>query len=66
MFEWFKKWLGLKRDSTNTKLGRNDVCWCGSGKKYKKCHLEKDARKRSMEIADTYASSMRGIQKHKA
>jgi hypothetical protein len=21
------------------KLGRNDICWCGSGKKYKKCHL---------------------------
>ena len=20
------------------KLGRNDVCWCGSGKKYKLCH----------------------------
>jgi preprotein translocase subunit SecA len=20
------------------KLGRNDKCWCGSGKKYKKCH----------------------------
>jgi preprotein translocase subunit SecA len=20
------------------KLGRNDPCWCGSGKKYKKCH----------------------------
>lgn len=20
------------------KLGRNDECWCGSGKKYKKCH----------------------------
>ena len=19
-------------------LGRNDFCWCGSGKKYKKCH----------------------------
>ena len=19
--------------------GRNDVCWCGSGKKYKKCHM---------------------------
>ena len=18
--------------------GRNDVCWCGSGKKYKNCH----------------------------
>jgi len=19
-------------------LGRNDPCWCGSGKKYKRCH----------------------------
>lgn len=25
-------------------LGRNDECWCGSGKKYKKCHLEFDER----------------------
>jgi hypothetical protein len=24
------------------KLGRNDPCWCGSGKKYKKCHLRND------------------------
>lgn len=23
-------------------LGRNDVCWCGSGKKYKACHLQFD------------------------
>jgi preprotein translocase subunit SecA len=23
-------------------LGRNDPCWCGSGKKYKHCHLRKD------------------------
>lgn len=22
--------------------GRNDPCWCGSGKKYKKCHLRSD------------------------
>jgi preprotein translocase subunit SecA len=22
----------------NKKLGRNDPCWCGSGKKYKRCH----------------------------
>jgi len=21
-----------------TRMGRNDTCWCGSGKKYKKCH----------------------------
>ncbi|MCU1233933.1 MAG: motif domain protein [Candidatus Solibacter sp.] len=25
------------------KLGRNDPCWCGSGKKYKKCHLDEDS-----------------------
>ena len=25
-----------------TKIGRNDPCWCGSGKKYKKCHLDRD------------------------
>jgi len=25
------------------KIGRNDPCWCGSGKKYKKCHLGQDA-----------------------
>ncbi len=24
--------------------GRNDECWCGSGKKYKKCHLSSDER----------------------
>jgi preprotein translocase subunit SecA len=24
--------------------GRNDFCWCGSGKKYKKCHLDEDER----------------------
>jgi preprotein translocase subunit SecA len=24
--------------SEEQKLGRNDPCWCGSGKKFKKCH----------------------------
>jgi preprotein translocase subunit SecA len=27
-----------KVKSEHEKLGRNDPCWCGSGKKYKKCH----------------------------
>lgn len=26
----------------NQSIGRNEPCHCGSGKKYKKCHLEKD------------------------
>ena len=25
-----------------TKIGRNDPCWCGSGRKYKQCHEEFD------------------------
>ncbi len=24
------------------KISRNDPCWCGSGKKYKKCHMNSD------------------------
>jgi hypothetical protein len=28
------------------KLGRNDPCWCGSGKKYKYCHLRSDREKK--------------------
>ena len=28
--------------NAHSKLGRNDPCWCGSGKKFKKCHLGKD------------------------
>ena len=26
------------------KPGRNEVCWCGSGKKYKKCHIDFDEK----------------------
>jgi methionyl aminopeptidase len=26
------------------RLNRNDVCWCGSGLKYKKCHMEEDMK----------------------
>jgi preprotein translocase subunit SecA len=26
------------QDSPHEKLGRNEPCWCGSGKKFKKCH----------------------------
>ena len=24
------------------KIGRNDPCWCGSGKKWKKCHYPQE------------------------
>ncbi|NBD36351.1 MAG: hypothetical protein GVY30_10210 [Chloroflexi bacterium] len=28
----------------NQRPGRNDPCWCGSGKKYKQCHLRSDKK----------------------
>jgi preprotein translocase subunit SecA len=28
------------KDSEGKEIGRNDPCYCGSGKKYKKCHLQ--------------------------
>lgn len=34
-------------------LGRNDPCWCGSGKKYKNCHLTQDQRAESRELVKT-------------
>jgi preprotein translocase subunit SecA len=27
-----------RRVDDNEQIGRNDPCWCGSGKKFKKCH----------------------------
>ncbi len=35
---------GYGMDKLITKLGRNDKYWCGSGKKYKRCHLGRDAQ----------------------
>jgi preprotein translocase subunit SecA len=31
----------VPRTPTGEKIGRNDPCFCGSGKKYKKCHYLK-------------------------
>lgn len=33
------------------KPGRNDPCWCGSGKKYKKCHIDFDEKIEEFEVA---------------
>ena len=38
-----------------TKPGRNDPCTCGSGKKYKKCCLEKDQQAEHAAFAETAA-----------
>ena len=41
---FLNKLFGGQQPREVSKLGRNDSCWCGSGKKYKRCHIESDAR----------------------
>jgi len=43
MLEFLKNIFG-KSQPPPRNLGRNDPCWCGSGKKYKRCHYEEDER----------------------
>ncbi|MGL5353087.1 MAG: SEC-C metal-binding domain-containing protein, partial [Clostridium sp.] len=31
-------------------LNRNDECWCGSNKKYKKCHMDFDQKLHSLQL----------------
>jgi preprotein translocase subunit SecA len=39
------------RASSKSEVGRNDPCWCGSGKKYKQCHLREDQGRASSTVA---------------
>jgi preprotein translocase subunit SecA len=38
-------------------LGRNDPCWCGSGKKYKDCHWEADHRQGAAQASGPAAAA---------
>ena len=42
------------------KPGRNDPCPCGSGKKYKHCHLGKDAAEIASALQDAWRAFHRG------
>ena len=41
----------------NEKIGRNDPCYCGSGKKYKQCHMKIEQEKAKEERAWESAAS---------
>ena len=41
----------LRPSAAGSKVGRNDPCPCGSGRKYKKCHLAADEAARERERA---------------
>jgi hypothetical protein len=40
-----------------TRPGRNDLCHCGSGKKYKRCHLDSDEAARTAAAASAAAAA---------
>jgi len=45
-------------DTLDHNLGRNDPCHCGSGKKYKQCHLAEDeAAARAARAAQAEAAA---------
>ncbi|MDZ4770683.1 MAG: preprotein translocase subunit SecA [Chloroflexota bacterium] len=37
-----KKPEPIRKTGVKANIGRNDPCWCGSGKKYKNCHYKQD------------------------
>ena len=43
-------------------MARNDLCWCGSGKKYKKCHKDFDERISEMKF-DVFKGQVRPPKK---
>ena len=45
-----------EEEPARPQTGRNDPCWCGSGKKYKKCHLAADDKK----LAKKYGAACSG------
>jgi hypothetical protein len=52
---WFRNLISPAPKTVEVELGRNDACWCGSGKKYKKCHLKSDELKR---VETSYSSQV--------
>jgi methionyl aminopeptidase len=52
----------VKEARAINKLNRNDFCWCGSQKKYKKCHLEQDERLAQLEQAGAEVPSKQLIK----
>ena len=43
----------VKTSSEGRTVGRNDPCWCGSGKKYKHCHMRQDMEEQRGSVAAT-------------
>ena len=53
----FARRTNTEHRGDDVKLGRNDPCHCGSGQKYKKCHLPKDDAAHSAELLKVQAAA---------
>jgi len=51
VFEKARSKLTPAKGDMPAKLGRNDSCHCGSGKKYKKCHRPQDEEAERKHLA---------------
>jgi SEC-C motif len=61
--DWIKTMFSSKPplEERLRERGRNELCWCGSGKKYKRCHLREDSLKRVEErYAAQFAAGSQG------
>jgi len=61
LMESVKKLFVSQGPPAGVRLGRNDICWCGSGKKYKNCHLASDERKRASQRASAVSGAGGGM-----
>ena len=67
LFKSIANMFSFQEEETGDRnLGRNESCWCGSGKKYKKCYLSEDEKKAekkqppvvlSLEVHDKLSSA---------
>lgn len=52
LVKWREYYIILKEQmqtNVNLMIGRNDPCWCGSGKKWKKCHYPEQGKDNNLE-----------------
>lgn len=45
VIEFLNRLFPPRETDTSRQVGRNEPCWCGSGRKYKSCHLQADQKK---------------------
>ncbi|MFQ6099932.1 MAG: preprotein translocase subunit SecA [Anaerolineae bacterium] len=55
----------VRATSEERSLGRNDPCWCGSGKKYKHCHMRQDIEAQRGPIAATRPPQVPGRKRRR-